>query len=127
MEAWTKTRFLGTFLLPAATAATAAVVLLTVLLSWISVCGTWALATAAWCLAAGAGAATAPWLRRVIHHPQLRVAGASLLAVAAATFAGYGYQIGLSLAAGSGLPAGLVWLAASVPEPLSVRAKAPIG
>ena len=100
---------------PAMTAALGVLTLMTLLLEWISVCGSSSGACAAWCLAVAVGAGVAQVLQRVAARSSTMVMAAAVAAVLSIVTVPVGYETCLTLAASTGLPGIAIWLTAALP------------
>ncbi len=115
MDAWKRIRALSPAAQPIVTAALSVYLLLTVLLAWITICGTSTLATAAWCLAMTAGTALAPRLQRLVPRPRTLIGTAAILTSLFVLTAPSALDLCLSLSVSTGLPEIGIWLLAALP------------
>lgn len=115
MDAWKRLRASGPLSQPFLTATLAVYLLLTLWLSWITLCGTSALATMTWCLAVAVGAGLATLVLRWVRSAGMRAGGAAAAAVAVVLLAPAAIEFCLTLGASNGLPWPGVWLLAASP------------
>ncbi|MEO2030901.1 MAG: hypothetical protein ABGZ35_02335 [Planctomycetaceae bacterium] len=115
MDAWKQTLRFIKFIQPAMATALAVLLLMTLLLGWISICGTSSLAGGAWCATIAGGVAVASLLERLIAHRTMLTLAASVLAVLSAVTGPVAYETCLRLGVGSGLPQIAIWLTAAIP------------
>lgn len=115
MVAWQRFRALGPVSQPIITATLAVYSLLTVWLSWITISGTSAAATVAWCLVVGLGLGLASWVQRQVRSPGLLAGGAAVAAVLAVLTTAGAFDLCLTLCVSAGLPNSATWLLTASP------------
>ncbi len=97
------------------TAALGVVLLMTLLLAWISICGVSSQACVVWCLAVALGAGVASLLQRVFARTNSLMLVLSAAAVLLAATAFLTHDVSLMLGLSSQLPQSAIWLMTSLP------------
>ena len=115
MDAWIRFREVLKRAQPTAAATLCSFMLLTLLFAWVSISGTSALASMAWCLAAAGGVAVAALIRIPESQRRLLTMGVGVAAVLSAATVNVSIDSSLRLAASTGLSSPGVWLIAALP------------